>query len=163
MYKAGLFQKVSFERFYEDLLVAGSEIARGEAEEAYRAIKLPERPGRGAAFYSLFSPIRFALPQGSIKKIPTGINAILKDDWFAACISLHENGLRVVGGLQAVGSGRRFEEDEGHIILSVYTALSDNTPLILPAGSPICRTVLLPYGVTFDDVPSQWEAENVFA
>lgn len=163
MYKAGLFQKVSFERFYEDLLAAESGISRDEAEEAYRLIKLPERSGRGTAFYSFFAPVRFTLPCSEFKKIPTGVNAVLKEEWFAACISPQENAVRIAGGLQAIGSGRRFEDDEGHIILPVYPALPGNDPLVIPAGSPICRAILLPFGVTFDDGPAQWETEDHFA
>ncbi len=155
MNKAGLFQKVSFKQFYRDLSAETVAITEEEAHRIYENIRLPERIGKGTALYSFFIPYHAVLKPGVIQRIPTGINAMIKDDWFLTCFSPAEsfgrNGIQLAGGLQVVGSSYRFGENEGHIISSVFLEQECKTPVEIYPGEVLCRAVFLPFGVTFDD------------
>ena len=155
MNKAGLFQKVSFKQFYRDLSAETVAITENEAHRIYEDIRLPERIGKGTARYSFFIPYHAVLKPGIVQRIPTGINAVMKDDWFLACFSpaesLGRNGIQLAGGFQVVGSSYRFGENEGHIISPVFLGNESKTLLELYPGEVLCRAVFLPFGVTFDD------------
>ena len=155
MNKAGLFQKVSFEQFYRDLLSETITTDREEAYRFYKEIRLPGRFDEGTSLYSIYIPCIVKLKPGVIQRIPTGINAVIKDDWFLACFSginsSQDVGVRIAGGLQVVESRYRFGENEGHILCSVYSENNRNTVKELYPGDLLCKSAFLSFGVTFDD------------
>ena len=66
------FEKISFEQFRKDI---------SDDKELYNEYTLPSRDTDFAAGYDFYSLTDFVIKPGEIKKIPTGVKAMMEDDF----------------------------------------------------------------------------------
>lgn len=66
-----MFEKISFEQFKKDI---------EDNKELYNEFQMPSRDTFYAAGYDFHSLFDFVIKPGEIKKIPTGIKALMEDD-----------------------------------------------------------------------------------
>lgn len=123
--RIGLFEKVSFEQYYEDWVklfgkdVVDEEIVFGIYEE----IKLPVRSTEKSAGYDFFAPFGFTLEKGANIVIPTGIRVYLDDD---AYLALHpRSGLgfkfrtMLANTTGIIDADYWMSDNEGHIMAKI--------------------------------------------
>lgn len=58
------------------------QYTEAQIKEMYENLKLPRRATKGSAGYDFFAPFAFTLAPGETIKIPTGIRAEMKEDWY---------------------------------------------------------------------------------
>ena len=157
MHRVGTFEKVSLERYLEDMKCNG--LSEEEIKEMYNRIKLPRRATKGSAGYDFFAPYRFCLTAGMGIKIPTGIRVRIEDGWFLACMPRSSLGFKyrfqLDNTVPVIDSDYYYSDNEGHIFLQVTmdakTDRSFSPAMTVEQGSAFVQGIFLPYGVTTDD------------
>lgn len=152
------FEKVSFNQFKEDWIVAFEEYDYSiedikEIESIYDEIGLPVRSSVGSAGYDFRSPIYFCLQPGQSIMIPTGIKAHM-------CNNL----VLMIYPRSGLGTKHRFvpanltgiidsdyinAENEGHIHMKMIN--DGDKSVVIDAGKAFCQGVFIPYYITDDD------------
>lgn len=155
MNKVGKFEKVSFERFLNDIRTEfGDKWNDNEIREFYDKLKLPKRATKDSAGYDFYSPFPFSLTEWDDIKIPTGIRARLSGGWFLMFASRSGLGSRHYlrpANLPPIIDGDYYgSSNEGHIHIKVRTETHDSR-FTIKQGDAFVQAIFVPYGVTEDD------------
>ncbi len=154
MLRIGIFEKVSLEQFSKDWADTFGTAA-GEAEQAYRNIRLPCRATSGSAGYDFFTPVPFSLLPGETFKIPTGIRVKMEDGWVLACFPRSGLGfkyrLQLDNTVGIIDSDYCHSDNEGHIFCKLTNDSRQEKRLDLKAGDGFMQGIFLPFGITLDD------------
>lgn len=151
MERIARFEKVGFERFFNDFKGLFPNFPEEKIGEIYEKIKLPKRATAGSAGYDFFLPIDVDFAPNAGVTIPTGIRAEIREGW---ALNLYprsglgfKHGFRLENTVGIIDSDYYGAENQGHIMakVSVFSAVS------LGAGKAFMQGVFLPFGITYDD------------
>ncbi len=134
------FEKISFEQFKKD--VADDRIL-------YERYSLPRRKTKYAAGYDFESLFDFVLKPGEVKKIPTGIKALMEEDDCLLLLDRSSMGFRYnVRMVNQVGVIDRDyynnPQNEGHMFIKIQNEGTED--YIVKAGDGICQGLFVKYG-----------------
>lgn len=158
MEKVAKFEKVSYERFNQDLLKVYPDFTEEDVHEIYDGIKLPKRATVGSCGYDFYSPLsgdiypeHDRLQEHDYVDIPTGIRCSIKEDWalllFPRSGLGFKYGMRLINGTGVIDSDYYHAENEGHI----HARITVDYVAHLDAGQAFMQGVFLPYGITEGD------------
>lgn len=150
------FEKVSFDRFKEDLIESSLGNADWVIESMYNEIiKLPERATKGSAGYDFVTPVDICLKPGETIKFPTGIRCRMHPDWVLKVYPRSGYGFKYRAQLDntvgIIDSDYYYSENEGHIFVKITNDSKSCKELKVPAGSAICQGIFVEYGITVND------------
>lgn len=121
MQRVAKFEKVSFEQFKKDW--ADTFYVTDGIEKIYEDIKLPKRATAGSAGYDFYAPMAFELKPGETIKIPTGIRAVIDENWVLKIYSRSSLGFKYRLWLDnltgIIDSDYSNSDNEGHIFIKV--------------------------------------------
>ncbi len=147
------FEKVSFERFSEDIGKLLPPLPESAVKKIYDGIKLPERATSGSAGYDFFLPCGISLGAGEGITVPTGIRAKISDGWVLNIYPRSGLGfkfrMRLDNTVGIIDSDYYYSENEGHILIKFSNC--GDIPLVLEAGKGFAQGIFLPFGITWDD------------
>ena len=155
MKRVARFEKVSFEQFNADFAdCVNSEIVM-DSTEAFENVVIPRRATAGSAGYDIVSPVPFRLEPGESIRIPTGLRIKMEPGW--VLLALPKSGLGIKYRFQldntcgVIDSDYYNARNEGHILISMTNDSKSGKVLEFPAGKAFVQTILIPYGITYDD------------
>ena len=155
MRRIAKFEKVSEERFLEDLTDAFPEYTKEQAKEIYASLRLPERATKGSAGYDYFSPVSFTLKPGETIKIPTGIRARMEEGWVLCNFPRSGQGfkfrLQLNNTVGIIDSDYYDSDNEGHIMAKLTNDSNEGKVLTVRAGEGFLQGIFFPFGITQDD------------
>jgi dUTP pyrophosphatase len=162
MERIAKFEKVSFDRFYEDFMDGINLTKENEAEtrkaikeELYDYIKLPERKTAGSAGYDFHAPYSFRLEPGATIKIPTGIRVKIEDGWVLQCYPRSSLGfkyrLQLNNTVGIIDSDYYYSDNEGHIFAKITNDSNEKKIVEIKAGDGFMQGIFVQYGITVDD------------
>lgn len=149
------FEKVSFERFKEDL-PENMKILTDEAlKEMYDNIKLPTRATSGSAGYDFKAPFDFNLAPGKTILLPTGIRCKIDEGWVLKIYPRSGLGfkyrLQLNNTVGIIDSDYYYADNEGHIMAKLTNDTNENREVQISAGSGFMQGIFVEYGITVDD------------
>lgn len=148
MKRIALFEKVSAERFIEDIK---GDLADGI--EVYENIKLPRRATAHSAGYDFFAPQDVFLPASGYALVATGIRARIDEGWVLQIYPRSglgfKLGLRLANTVGIIDGDYYFSSNEGHIMIKLFNP--SESSVTLAAGTAFAQGVFVPYGITGDD------------
>lgn len=155
--RVGAFERVSFQRFAQDMEDTLGDLAGGKGylRHLWGNISLPVRATSGSAGYDFASPFSFVLKPGESIKIPTGVRAWIEEGWWLCC--LPRSGLGFKYRLQldntagVIDGDYYFSENEGHIFAKLTNDSREGKVLDIHAGDRFMQGIFLPYGLTYYD------------
>lgn len=154
MNRIAKFEKVSQNRFVADWIdtFGGAE---AEAVQVYETLELPKRATKGSAGYDFYSPLSFVLQPGETIKIPTGIRALMQEDYVLMVFPRSGLGfkfrLQLNNTVGIIDSDYYYSDNEGHIFIKLTNDSNEGKVLELAAGSGFAQGIFLPFGITEDD------------
>lgn len=85
------FEKVSYEKWYEDVkkYFMSAFSTDEEIYKCWQEIQLPKRSTSGSAGYDFFMPMTVTLPDHCTRMIPSGIKWRCEDEKFYMCLMLY--------------------------------------------------------------------------
>jgi len=139
------FEKITFEQFKKDV---------EESEELYREFQLPSREMMFSAGYDFYSLFDFVIKPGEIKKIPTGVKAMMEDDEFLALVVKGSQGfkhnVRLINQFGVVDKDfYNNPTNEGHIWVGLKN--EGNKDYVVNKGDGIVQGIFMKYLLTDDD------------
>lgn len=139
------FEKITFEQFKKDV---------EESEELYREFQLPSREMMFSAGYDFYSLSDFVIKPGEIKKIPTGVKAMMEDDEFLALVVKGSQGfkhnVRLINQFGVVDKDfYNNPTNEGHIWVGLKN--EGNKDYVVNKGDGIVQGIFMKYLLTDDD------------
>ncbi len=153
MERIAKFEKVSFERFSEDMGQLLPPLPESTVKKIYDGIKLPERATSGSAGYDFFLPCGISLGAGEGMTIPTGIRARINDGWVLNIYPRSGLGfkfrMRLDNTVGIIDADYYYSGNEGHIMIK-FTNCGEK-PFSLEAGKGFAQGIFLPFGITEDD------------
>lgn len=153
MERIAKFEKVSFERFSEDMGQLLPPLPESTVKKIYDGIKLPERATSGSAGYDFFLPCGISLGAGESMTIPTGVHARINDGWVLNIYPRSGLGfkfrMRLDNTVGIIDADYYYSGNEGHIMIK-FTNCGEKT-LSLEAGKGFAQGIFLPFGITEDD------------
>lgn len=155
MIRVGKFQKVGKENYLKVLESDFPELGSSDRDQIYFNIKLPVRATKGSAGYDFFSPFDFTLNPGETIKIPTGIRAMMKEDWVLCLFPRSGLGfkyrLQLNNSVGIIDSDYYYSDNEGHIFVKLTNDSNEGKVLHVKQGDGLIQGIFLPYGITDDD------------
>lgn len=156
MKRIAKFEKVSFDRFYEDLRnMYYQDYDIDKAKELYENIKLPVRATSGSAGYDMRSTIGVILNPGESIKIPTGLRCRIKDGWVLKCYPRSGLGfkyrLQLDNTVGIIDSDYYNSDNEGHIIIKITNDSKRFKTFVMNECDRVCQGIFVEYGITCDD------------
>ena len=156
MMRVGKFEKVSYERFKEDLIGAMphySTVSDGDIRRIYDAIELPSRATSGSAGYDIHSPLYATVLPGEAVKIPTGIRVMIEEGWFLGCLPRSGMGfkyfVRLANTMGVIDSDYYGSSNEGHIFVKLVNGGEE--AVYINKGDSFAQAIFLPFGITYED------------
>lgn len=149
MNKVATFQKVSFDRFFEDVLSVMPYVTQEEAHEAYQQIKLPKRATQLSAGHDIYTPFDIQLGSGQDFRFPTGIRCKMNYDVVMliaprSSIGIKKN-LMLNNTLGVIDADYYQASNEGEIWMALHNYGSK--PVHIDANDRVAQAVFVPYGV----------------
>ena len=155
MRRIAKFEKVSEERFLQDLTDTFPEYTAEQAREIYGGLRLPRRATTGSAGYDFYMPVPCTLRPGETVKIPTGIRVRMEEDWVLSLYPRSGLGfkyrLQLHNTVGIIASDYHYSDNEGHIFARITNDSNEEKTLSLNAGDGFMQGIFLPYGITEDD------------
>lgn len=154
--KIAEFEKVSFERFSEDMSVTMPDLSVRTHRELYEGIKLPQRATAGSAGYDFYLPVGLPelLPDMTIT-VPTGIRVKIDDGWVLMCCPRSGLGfkyrMRLNNTVGIIDSDYYGAANEGHIMIRITNESNSGKIISLKSGDAFVQGIFLPYGITYSD------------
>ncbi len=149
----GKFEKVSYGQFAQGMAEHGFD--EEAIRLAYDSLALPKRATKGSAGYDFRAPFSFRLEPGQTVKIPTGIRALMAEDWVLAVFPRSGLGfkyrLQLNNTVGIIDSDYSSSDNEGHIFIKLTNDSNEGKILELAAGEAFAQGIFLPYGITEDD------------
>ena len=147
MERIAKFERVSADRFYEDIKASVEQI------ETYEGIKLPRRATVHSAGYDFFAPYDVFLPAGGSVIVPTGVRVRIDGGWVLKIYPRSglgfKLGLRLMNTVGIIDGDYYYSSNEGHIMIKLFNP--SQSSVTLSAGSAFAQGVFVPYGITEDD------------
>lgn len=116
---------------------------------------LPRRATTGSAGYDFHIPAALTLAPGETVKIPTGIRAKMDDGWVLQIFPRSGLGFKYRVQLNntvgIIDSDYYHSDNEGHILIKITNANTEEKTLTLAAGDAFAQGIFLPFGITEDD------------
>ena len=154
MQQIAQFFKVSEEQFVRDWCTATRRSA-DEAKKVYQNIRLPRRATKGSAGYDFESPISFELKPGETIKIPTGIRAVIDENWVLKIYSRSSLGFKYRLWLDnltgIIDSDYSNSDNEGHIFIKVTNNSLEDKIVRINRGDKFVQGIFVQYGTVIDD------------
>ena len=154
MQQIAQFFKVSEEQFVRDWCAATRRSA-DEAKKVYQNIQLPRRATKGSAGYDFESPISFELKSGETITIPTGIRAIIDENWVLKIYSRSSLGFKYRLWLDnltgIIDSDYSNSDNEGHIFIKVTNNSLEDKIVRINRGDKFAQGIFVQYGTVIDD------------
>lgn len=151
MQQIALFEKVSYQQFFDD--TRGIIPDESLVPAAYASASIPVRATAGSAGYDFVTPVDFSLHKGYAFTIPTGIRVDIKPGWFLMVVPRSGLGFKYQVGLAntagIIDSDYYDADNEGHIFIKLVNR--GEMSLKFKAGDKIAQGIFLPYGVTIND------------
>ena len=150
------FEKVSFNRFSDDIKAVGIQIPESRVNEIYENIRLPKRATAGSAGYDFYIPfdLEQLLPNQTVT-IPTGIRARIDEGWVLMCCPRSGLGfkyrMRLNNTVGIIDSDYYGAKNEGHIMIRITNESNDGKVISLKAGDAFVQGIFLPFGITYTD------------
>lgn len=148
------FEKVSYQRFQEDILKTFN-FSNEELENIYNNILLPKRGTVGSAGYDFKLPFNITLKPNETKKIPTGIRVKMETNWVLLLFPRSSLGfkyrMQLDNTVGVIDSDYYYSDNEGHIILKITNDTKENKELLIEANKGICQGIFFEFGITIDD------------
>ena len=157
MRRIAKFEKVSEERFLEDLTDAFPEYTKEQAKEIYASLRLPERATKGSAGYDFYMPVPCSLKPGETVKIPHGRAGADGGGLGAFPLSqkrpwLSSTRLQLNNTVGIIDSDYYYSDNEGHIFAKLTNDSNEGKALSPECGRRLhAGKSFLPYGITEDD------------
>ncbi|MBQ0059711.1 MAG: deoxyuridine 5'-triphosphate nucleotidohydrolase [Lachnospiraceae bacterium] len=155
MHRVAEFQKVSFDQFKEGYIASFGQVPEDVLVKAYDMIKLPRRATKGSAGYDFCLTKDITLNPGETVKIPTGIRALMEEDWVLMLFPRSGLGfkfrLQLNNTVGVIDSDYAGSDNEGHIFVRMTNDSNEGKVLSLKEGDAFVQGVFLPYGITHDD------------
>lgn len=155
MERIAQFEKVSYDQFAKDWKKNNPQTSEEEVKTIYDHITLPLRATSGSAGYDFHAPASFSLEPGSVKLIPTGIRARIKDGWVLMLFPRSSLGFKYRMQLNntagIIDADYYHAENEGHIMVKIINDSRDGRTLSLKAGDGMVQGIFVPFGITEDD------------
>ncbi len=155
MERIGKFEKVSYDRFYQDWIRTIGPETDENCRRIYSGILLPRRATTGSAGYDFFLPAAVNLAPGETVNVPTGIRVRIAPGWLLAMFPRSGLGFRyrlqlnnTVGIIDADYYG---SDNEGHIFAKITNDSNEGKTVSLEAGAGFLQGIFLPFGITEDD------------
>ena len=155
MQRIAQFEKVSFERFAEDMKDSFPTYDAGEITNIYKQLKLPKRATSGSAGYDFYTPVTINLAPGQMAKIPTGIRAKIDEGWVLKIYPRSGLGfkyrLQLNNTVGIIDSDYYFSDNEGHIMIKITNDTKEQKSLQIETGKGFAQGIFVEYGITYDD------------
>ena len=139
----GRFMKVSFEQYSSMRKGMDEETVRKEYEE----IQIPCRGTKSSAGYDFRVPYDVDLGEEPIL-IPTGIRALIQDDYFLMLVPRSglgfKYGTRLLNTIGIIDADYFRADNEGHIMCKLVSKI----PCSLKAGDRFVHGIFIPYGIS---------------
>ena len=153
MQRVAKFEKVSFEQFKKDW--ADTFYVTDGIEKIYEDIKLPKRATAGSAGYDFYAPMAFELKPGETIKIPTGIRAVIDENWVLKIYSRSSLGFKYRLWLDnltgIIDSDYSNSDNEGHIFIKVTNNSLEDKIVKINRGDKFAQGIFVQYGTVVDD------------
>ena len=153
MQRVAKFEKVSFEQFKKDW--ADTFYVTDGIEKIYEDIKLPKRATAGSAGYDFYAPMAFELKPGETIKIPTGIRAVIDENWVLKIYSRSSLGFKYRLWLDnltgIIDSDYSNSDNEGHIFIKVTNNSLEDKIVSINRGDKFAQVIFVQYGTVIDD------------
>lgn len=153
MQRVAKFEKVSFEQFKKDW--ADTFYVTDGIEKIYEDIKLPKRATAGSAGYDFYAPMAFELKPGETIKIPTGIRAVIDENWVLKIYSRSSLGFKYRLWLDnltgIIDSDYSNSDNEGHIFIKVTNNSLEDKIVKINRGDKFAQGIFVQYGTVIDD------------
>ena len=151
------FEKVSFERYFEDYLKMCSIDAKDahipKIREQYEQIKLPKRGTTGSAGYDFFAPEKIVVPPQSSITVPTGIRCKMEEGYVLMGFPRSGLGFKYRMSLEntvaVIDEDYYYSDNEGHIMIKLHNPKFE--PIIVETGKGFAQGIFMEYFVTYDD------------
>lgn len=153
MQRVAKFEKVSFEQFKKDW--SDTFYVTDGIEKIYEDIKLPKRATAGSAGYDFYAPMAFELKPGETIKIPTGIRAVIDENWVLKIYSRSSLGFKYRLWLDnltgIIDSDYSNSDNEGHIFIKVTNNSLEDKIVRINRGDKFAQGIFVQYGTVIDD------------
>ena len=156
MNRIAKFEKVSYERFKEDLRKCIPDFFKDDKtiKDIYNDIELPIRATSGSAGYDFKIPFFLLMNKNEDYLIPTGIRCNIDDGWVLKIYPKSglgtKYGFELINTIGIIDSDYYNSDNEGHILAKIRHTQGENF-LKLHKGKGFIQGVFVPYGVTVDD------------
>lgn len=156
MERIARFEKVSFDRFFEDFKDTFSEYdTKDKVLEVYESIKLPKRATKKSAGYDIYMPVTVTLEPAKTTKIPTGIRVKMRDDYVFMVYPRSGLGfkyrLQLNNTVGVIDADYYDSDNEGHIFIKITNDTNENKTVTMEAGTAFSQGIFMQYGITEDD------------
>lgn len=163
MNRVAKFGKVSFEQFLKDYADANDLELNGDIaaqnilkiKSIYDSLKLPKRATKFSAGYDFFAPDDITLEPGQTIKIPTGIRALMREDYVLMCFPRSGLGfkfrLQLNNTVGIIDSDYYYSDNEGHIFAKITNDTNEQKVISVKAGDGFMQGIFVQYGITEDD------------
>ena len=154
MEKTAKFEKVSLQRFQQDLEKVCPWFDEAQSLRMYESIRLPVRATKGSAGYDFFLPFDLELAPQETIRIPSGIRCRMTPGWVLILFPRSSLGTRyglALDNTVGIIDADYYEADnEGHILIQL-TNHSREQKLQLQQAAAYVQGIFLPFGITVDD------------
>ena len=157
--RTGEFEKVSFDRFCEDLFYnvplndMYGKTTGDVLRSMYDKLQLPGRATAGSAGYDFKAPFGFALHTGESIVIPTGICVKIDEGWWLGCLPRSGLGFKyrvqLANTVGVIDSDYYHSDNEGHIFVKLTNCGDKN--MRVNASDGFAQGIFIPYGITCSD------------
>lgn len=155
MRKVAKFEKVSLNRFVEDVKEFLPSLTEQEIKEIYEKIKLPKRATIASAGYDFFTYSDLVINPGETIKIPTGIRCKIDEDYVLLIMPRSSLGfkyrLQLDNTIGVIDSDYYNAKNEGHIFIKVTNDSKVSKSLSLKSFEGFAQGLFIQYGITVDD------------
>ena len=129
MEKTAKFEKVSLQRFQQDLEKVCPWFDEAQSLRMYESIRLPVRATKGSAGYDFFLPFDLELAPQETIRIPSGIRCRMTPGWVLMLFPRSSLGTRYGLALDntvgIIDADYYKAENEGHIMIALTTDLDE--------------------------------------
>lgn len=154
MERIAQFEKVSKERFVDEMVLATDSLAGFW----YDQLLLPNRATVGSAGYDFHCPMNLSIAPGQTVKIPTGIRVKIEEGWVLQIFPRSSLGFKFRCQLDntvgIVDQDYYYSDNEGHIFIKMTNDSHDNKTIELSLNDRFAQGIFIPFGITVDDTAS---------
>ena len=140
-------KKVTKDQFINDMKATfGTKYDYQQLSDYYDLLNPPTRATKGSAGYDFESPISFELKPGETIKIPTGIRALIDENWVLKIYSRSSLGFKYRLWLDnltgIIDSDYSNSDNEGHMFVKLTNDSNEDKSLSLKAGQGMVQGII---------------------